>query len=177
MKLRKMKGFTLIELLVVIEIIGILAALVIVSLSGARNKANDTKYKSNLRTLAGAVEQYSLDQTNPADYPENAVSNNGVDEAFTAALLGAELNAYLGQGGTSAAWDFGTQTTGYEEGSTNAPSETWASYVKLLNTNDSSTGVLAVTSAGTVTVNSIVMNRLGNGLAVNDKLFTFFGPQ
>jgi prepilin-type N-terminal cleavage/methylation domain-containing protein len=42
------KGFTLIELLVVIAIIGLLSSLAIVSLNSARNKANDTKVKSDL---------------------------------------------------------------------------------------------------------------------------------
>ena len=55
------RGFTLIELLVVIAIIGILASLIIVSLSGARQKANDTTIKNNARNIDSALAQYNLD--------------------------------------------------------------------------------------------------------------------
>lgn len=57
---RAHKGFTLIELLVVIAIIGILAGIVLASLSSVRTKARDARRVSELKQMLNVLEQADL---------------------------------------------------------------------------------------------------------------------
>jgi prepilin-type N-terminal cleavage/methylation domain-containing protein len=56
--IKNQKGFTLIELLIVIAIIGILASIVLVSLSSARQKARTSTKQAELKQILTAVQVY-----------------------------------------------------------------------------------------------------------------------
>jgi len=53
------KGFTLIELLVVVAIIGILASVVLASLSSARNKGKDAAVQSEMASMRAQAQLYT----------------------------------------------------------------------------------------------------------------------
>lgn len=55
------EGFTLIELLVVISIIGILIAISLFGLQGARESSRDARRKSDLELIRGGLEIYRSD--------------------------------------------------------------------------------------------------------------------
>ncbi len=69
------KGFTIVELLIVIVVIGILAALVIVTYNGIQQKARDTERKTDINALHGQLEAY---QAQNGKYPTLANVNDSV---------------------------------------------------------------------------------------------------
>lgn len=97
------KGFTLIELLVVIAIIGILSAIGLVSLNGAREKARDAQRQSDIATMRTALQLYTDDHNN--QFPTVAASGviEDVSGNFTTAMNSSYLASIPAATGAAAA--------------------------------------------------------------------------
>ncbi len=94
--MNKNKGFTLIELLVVIAIIGILASVVLASLSSARDKGKDAAVKSQLASMKAQAELYYANNSESyAGVCAGAQSGNGFGGTFGPGLFYA---AYASSG-------------------------------------------------------------------------------
>ena len=88
MRKTRQAGFTIVELLIVIVVIGILAALVIVTFSGIQQKARNTERQTDIKAIHGHLESFYAQ--NGSGYPILADVNTaswrdtnfkGLDEA------------------------------------------------------------------------------------------------
>lgn len=70
----KISGFTIVELLVVIVVIGVLAAITMVSYSGITQKAKSAVLQSDIKSASTILE---MDKTVNGKYPDTAAAANG----------------------------------------------------------------------------------------------------
>lgn len=86
---RNKKGFTIIELLVVIAIIGLLAAVVLVSLGTAKQKGTDTGKIRTIAEIKNALNVYFNDPSLNGSYP------TGTDAPALAILVSGKYIASI----------------------------------------------------------------------------------
>ncbi len=111
---QKNRGFTIVELLVVIVVIGILAAITIVSYTGITQKANTTKALTNAQAAQTVAEVYAADE---GHYPATAAAfATGSDTtklpAGITVVPGADTTPLsASNGATTVTWDCLTSCT------------------------------------------------------------------
>ena len=91
------KGFTLIELLVVISIIGVLMAISIIGLAGARESSRDARRKGDLELIKSGLELYKADcngYPTTANFPSAGSSLVGNGTPASTCLAG---NTYISE--------------------------------------------------------------------------------
>lgn len=81
-------GFTIVELLIVIVVIGILAAITIVSYGGIQGKANDAAIKSDLKHMGSLIE---LSKAQSDMMPRNEAELSTIDLEVTKNSYGGHL--------------------------------------------------------------------------------------
>ena len=99
---KKQEGFTIVELLIVIVVIGILAALVIVTFSGIQQRARDTERKTDINAVQGHVEAfyaqngYYPTRTHVNDPTWRSTNTRGLDPAALADPSNAATQTLVG---------------------------------------------------------------------------------
>lgn len=79
------KAFTIVELLIVIVVVGVLAAITVVSYIGITNQANISTIKANIAQVSQKLQQYKIQ--NSDSYP--------LDKATAESFIGIKLSKYL----------------------------------------------------------------------------------
>ena len=81
--LKNKKGFTIVELIIVVVVIGILAAIIIVSYGNSRASVAEKQVKSDLTQVASAMENYRNFYNNyPTSIPSTFSASDGVTVTF-----------------------------------------------------------------------------------------------
>ena len=111
----KSSGFTIVELLIVIVVIGILAAITIVSYTGITSQANANAAKSNAQAvLDAAVQYYNLSGSYPAVASGTLTmpASNGVTISVPTGVTVQTANVTNSSGNSVVQYDATTAGTG-----------------------------------------------------------------
>jgi prepilin-type N-terminal cleavage/methylation domain-containing protein len=98
-------GFTIVELLVVIVVIGILAAITLVSYSGITARANTSSAQSSANAVISKAANYSTDYTT-AQYPATLAALTGAASTTSYYLSGVTYGALGAQPGSPSVVQF-----------------------------------------------------------------------
>lgn len=143
--IKNSKAFTLIELLVVISIIGILAALALVSFSSSQKQAKDTQRKSDIKQYQTVLETF-------------ASKSNGLYPSRTSATNASTLCATLGVSGNCPTDPKTGQTYEYISDGSGSPNSDAANYVLWATLESQSGNYWIVCSIGKVGISQTVPN-------------------
>ena len=124
------KGFTLIELLIVIAIIGILAGIVIVSLSGSTDNAEDSATKANLRSVATLYAEVFAEQNKAASLCDNTKVQSAMNKVF-----GGTTGGTLAAGTSADVFAVGTVDAETLDGCASTDSGSWVVWSDLSGAN------------------------------------------
>lgn len=97
--MKNRKGFSLIELLVVISIIGVLTAIFMMNLVGARERGRDSQKIQDLNNLKGALRLYYNDNNSYPPGNKCTTCLNSVLSDYTSGVLGVGYTYTMSDGG------------------------------------------------------------------------------
>ncbi len=99
--INKTRGFTIVELLVVIVVIGILAAITLVSYNGITARANTSSGQSTANNVIQKVGAYNVDANDAKGFPDRLSLLTGAASTTTYNMSGVSTQAAVAQANTT----------------------------------------------------------------------------